>query len=648
MEHAFDRLPALPLITNDPYFSVWLPADLPTQATTVHWSGVEKPIFGFLTVDGKRCQFMGKSGLKTVLTTAIRVTPTRTFFSFTESGVRLDVTFWTPALPDNLDVLSTPITFVDYEICAVDGGKHDVCVELQVTDTLCYDGGQIPAMGSYVFHNDALNVCCVGRKQQNILCHSGDRITIDWGYLYIASQHQVRHQGESTFAMWETVADIAPKRSYVLLGYDDVASINYFGVPCRAWYGRNGMTFMEALQHFAKQHNELLQQCIDLDNQVLADAKQVGGEDYQLIVSAAWRQIFAAHKLIASPKGELVLLSKENDSCGCVGTVDVSYPSIPIFLKYCPELVNALCRPIMEFASMPVWKYDFSPHDVGRYPYVTGQFYALREMPLSGEVVPPIYQFPENEDLYDPYRQMPLEESSNMIIMLEAAMSFGADKSLSEKYLPILERWAQYLDLHGEDPEDQLCTDDFAGHLAHNVNLAAKAIIGMKCYARILERFGKSDAYVWHQKAQLAADRWLERTASPSGTPLTFDGSGWSMKYNLVWDRVLGLDLFPSTFYETEIASYLNRQNEFGLPLDCRADYTKSDWLCWVAAMAEPESRAVLIAPLAKYLRTTTTRVPFGDWYDSVTGQYITFIARSVQGGVFMPILAQTELRQKI
>ena len=31
--------------------------------------------------------------------------------------------------------------------------------------------------------------------------------------------------------------------------------------------------------------------------------------------------------------------------------------------------------------------------------------------------------------------------------------------------------------------------------------------------------------------------------------------------------------------------------------------------------------------------------VPFSDWYDTKTGRFVAFIARSVQGGVYMPLL---------
>ncbi|MGN0746550.1 MAG: glutaminase domain-containing protein, partial [Aristaeellaceae bacterium] len=304
-------------------------------------------------------------------------------------------------------------------------------------------------------------------------------------------------------------------------------------------------------------------------------------------------------------------------------------------------LVNALCRPVLAFAAMPVWDCDFAPHDVGRYPYATGQVYAARKHAANGAVHPPYYLYPAGTDVYDFRYQMPVEECGNMLIMLEAAMACGADAALAAGCLPILEKWVRYLDQYGEDPGDQLCTDDFAGHLSHNINLAAKAIVGVACYARIMRRFGREEeARRWEARAHEMAASWLERARGEQGTALTFDGSGWSMKYNLAWDLALGLELMPASFYQAETESYLPRVNEYGLPLDSRADYTKSDWLVWTAAMAaDRETFGRLIAPLAHYLRTTSTRVPFSDWYDTKTGRYVAFIARSVQGGVYMPLL---------
>ncbi len=387
--------------------------------------------------------------------------------------------------------------------------------------------------------------------------------------------------------------------------------------------------------HYAFEHfDELLNRCDRLDAEIERDSLAAGGEDYAILTAASWRQVMAAHKLIATPEGEMAYLSKENDSNGCIGTVDISYPSSPLFLRYNPELVNAMCRPVLKFASMPVWTDDFAPHDIGRYPLATGQVYAAVHRVGAKETHPPYYLYPASSSIYDPRGQMPVEECGNMLVMLEAAVAYGADDALVRQYRPLLDQWVRYLLTYGEDPGEQLCTDDFAGHLAHNVNLAMKAIVGVACYDRLIG----DEVYI--EKARVMAERLLKKIGECGNTPLTLDGQGWSMKYNLLWDKVLHLSLISEAFYANETKSYLARMNTYGLPLDSRADYTKSDWLCWVAALAEDmDVRRALIAPIARMLRETTSRVPFSDWYDTKTGRFVAFIGRSVQGGLFAPML---------
>lgn len=640
MKH-FDRVPAIPLIANDPYFSVWMPADLPTQANSMHWGGAPKWIRGHAVIDGVQYRFLGKNGIRIMKTTGVRVTPTRTIFEYEAAGVAMTLTFWCPALPDDLDALSTPITFADFTCRSIDGAAHDIEIRLMAPKSLCYDGANMPELMTDTFCAGNMQIACIGQKNQKLLCHSGDRITIDWGYLYACCEQEIEIARD--FAVLKTcmhLEDEAQSTS-MMLAYDDVAAINYFGVPCRAWYARSGKSIMDAILEFAENRGELLGRCIALDEYLEEKALAAGGEDYRQVVCTAWRHTFAAHKLIATPKGDMALLSKENDSNGCIGTVDLSYPSSPIFLLFAPELVNAMCRPVLEFSQMPCWDKDFAPHDVGRYPHVHGQVYALKHYLPCGHVYPPHYLYPASADLYNDYNQMPVEESGNMLVMLASAIHFGADDSLARAYMPTLDKWVKYLDRYGEDPGEQLCTDDFAGHLARNVNLSAKAIVGIACYARLLAHFGREEESLkWAARAKEMANSWLERADRPEGSVLTFDGHGWSMKYNLVWDRLLDLGLLDEAFYARETASYLPRMNEFGLPLDSRADYTKSDWIAWVAAMApDANVRHALLAPLGHYLRNTNTRVAFSDWYDTVSGDYVEFIARSVQGGLYMPLL---------
>ena len=641
------RLPALPLVANDPYFSIWRAADRLTDTDTTHWAGARKRLRGQLTIDGKPCRYLGRGEGEAMETVSLAVTPTSTKSVLQAAGVRLSIVFTTPLLLDDPDVLSTPITMIDITLEAVDGREHEAALSFTAFDELCYDGDERPHMMQDVYSADGLWVGCMGQRRQKLLCHSGDHITIDWGYLYLACREAVQCTADGLEAF--AAARLMPgerKDVPLLLGYDDVASINYFGVPAKAWYARSGKTLVQALREFDAAHNALLDRCAKLDDSLTKEAAAKGGEDYALICTAAYRQCICAHKLIADERGQMVWLSKENDSNGCIGTVDISYPSAPLFLKYNPEFVRAMCRPVLRFAKMPVWTYDFAPHDVGRYPQVTGQVYGAKKRALAGgeirngDLHPNYYLYPGQADCYELRYQMPVEECGNMLIMLYAAAAFDGHAEMAGEDVSLLEQWVQYLLKYGEDPGDQLCTDDFAGHLNHNVNLSAKAMVGVACYAKLLKLLGDAKAGFYEAEARRMAASWRRRAGAGKHTALTFDGQGWSMKYNLAWDKVLKLGLLDDDFYRQEIESYLPRINAYGLPLDSRRAYTKSDWILWTASMAEDSGVfSALIAPVARYLRESKTRVPFSDWYDTETGNYMHFIARSVQGGVFMPLI---------
>ncbi len=645
MNKPITRLPALPLIVNDPYFSIWCPADKLTDADTAHWSGAVKPMLGKAVIDGNAYRFMGLGDEEAMETVSLTVTPTYTESTLSAGGVNVTIRFTTPLLLDRPDVLSMPATFVDITAESADGASHEVKLGFSMSHRFCYTGDNPKPVLSKTYTADGLQIAFAGQRRQGILNHSADKISIDWGYLYLAAERGIR-LGEDTLnadAQGTVDADAALSLN-LIAAYDDIASINYFGRITPAYYARNGMSIRDAINYFRANESELKTACEALDAQLLADADKVGGEDYRLIVSAAYRHTIGAHKLIADENGDMVFLSKENDSNGCIGTVDVSYPSIPLFLLYNPEFVRGMCRPVLKFARMPVWTYDFAPHDVGRYPHATGQVYGYicgPEENKGGPVYPPLYLYPAADDVYRFRSQMPVEESGNMLLMMYAAAKADGDYSLIRDNMDLMDKWVKYLIEYGEDPGEQLCTDDFAGHLAHNVNLSAKAISGVAAYALIQQDLGNEEACAeYMDKARAMAESWYERAHDAEGyTYLTFEKQGWSMKYNMVWDVLLDLNLLPASFYREETESYIPRMNRYGLPLDSRSDYTKSDWILWCAAMAEDDTRRKIIAPVATYLRESESRVAFSDWYFTSTGKYRAFIGRSVQGGVYMPLL---------
>jgi Domain of unknown function (DUF1793) len=195
----------------------------------------------------------------------------------------------------------------------------------------------------------------------------------------------------------------------------------------------------------------------------------------------------------------------------------------------------------------------------------------------------------------------------------------------------------------GLDPERQLVTDDFTGPLAHNANLSVKAISALGAYATLCEMLGKkAEAASYRKVAQQYAQEWQRMAADGHHSRLAFDQPGtWSQKYNLIWDKLLGLNLFPAEVVRAEIAFYKTKQNAYGLPLDSRAQYTKLDWLLWTATLSDnPADFDALFSPAYKFTNETPDRVPLTDFYQTDTGKHVYFQARSVVGGVFIKMLA--------
>lgn len=648
---------SIPLVLHDPFFSIWSSADQLNGKDTSHWSGIRQKMLGYAEIDNKKYTFMSTDDdHEKIPQTALDVTATATEYTFENEKIVLKVRFTSPLLLSDMVLVSRPCTYVD--LAVTKKAACNVTLHLEVFRDLVTQ--QIAQVVGGVYRQSAkVNGCAyryayMGRSNQQPLGGSGDKVTIDWGYVYIASIQDaasLSYEEEPGKIGWSENIDGMEGAVNFVLAYDDILSINYFGQWRRAYWTKEYATIQDAIAAAFLDKKEVLQKAAAFDEALQKQAEAIGGKEYGFLCNMAYRQTVAAHKLITDEDGNILFLSKENDSNGCIGTVDVSYPSIPLFLLFDTEYVKGMLRPIFQFAAYDIWEYDFAPHDVGRYPYAWGQVYGVKRRHFgslyprtAGRVRPPLYSFPAGNDIFDHSMQMPVEESGNMLIMTAAVCMLDGSGAFAKPYQSTLEKWVQYLITYGADPGEQLCTDDFAGHLAHNTNLSVKAIMGIEAYSMLLMQWGDAEESAkYHAIAKEMAAQWEKRAFAGDHYMLSFGApDSWSLKYNLVWDKIFRSDLFSRKVYETELAWYESHRNTYGTPLDSRKDYTKSDWICWCAAMSEDAGqRKKLMAPIAAYLENSPTRIPFGDWYNSVTGRYEQFIGRSVQGGIYMPMFVK-------
>ena len=666
------RAPAVPLVVCDPYFSVWSPSERLVDSLTMHWTGQPQALGSTMRVDGRPWRLVGLGRHlwadfpNAEQIGAAAVYPTRTAYSFQAGGVAVRLVFLTPLLPDDLDVASRPVTYLTWEIRSCDGRQHDVSLyfdcsaELAVNtpdQKVAFDRPAVPVSPKLVTMR-------VGSVDQPVLQKAGDYLRIDWGYFYLAAPQAdglataigperdlsgAFTQGQPlpkddlrgprpVAGNWPVLActfDLGkigprPVSRHVILAYDDLYSIEYLGVRLRPYWRRGGMEAADLLRRAAADYADLARRAAAFDEMLMADCRRAGGEAYAQLCALSFREAMGAHKLVVGPDNKPWLFSKECSSDGSISCIDVTYPAAPIFMASSNELLKASVRPALDYAGSSHWRFPFAPNSLGFYPKANGQVYGGGEKSEAG--------------------QMPVEECGNLLILAAAICKIDGNTEFAGPYWPRWKQWAEYLKQKGLDPANQLSTDDFSGPLAHNVNLSVKAILGLGAYAMMAEMAGKKDeAAAYRQTAESFARQWTKMADDGDHFRLAFDRPGtWSQKYNLVWDRLLGLKLFPPEVARKEVEFYKRNLNRFGLPLDSRWLYTKTDWEVWTATMADSrEDFDALMRPVYGFVNHTPQRVPLTDWYWTNDAARNSFQARPVIGGVFIKLLGEPGARAK-
>ncbi|RYY16896.1 MAG: DUF4965 domain-containing protein, partial [Chitinophagaceae bacterium] len=573
-----------------------------------------------------------------------KVNALQTLYRFTCGPVDLDVSFTSPLLPANLEVLARPVSYITYKVRSRDARTHKVEVFLSASSAIAVNNPGQDVVASSV-RDAAVSLLKVGTVSQPVLQRKGDNVRIDWGHFYIGAraadkpaQFVAKTQAAAlkTFIaagkqkpgasatgrnlVLGTILNLGPvdkqgAEKFMMLAYDEKFAVQYFGQNLRPWWNKSGdKNIVSLIGTSAAEFDTLMKQVRNFDFQLNTTAAAAGGDNYAVMCALAFRQAVSAHTLVESPQKEILFLSKENFSNGSINTVDITYPSAPLFLVYNPELLKGMMNGIFYYSESGRWKKPFPAHDLGTYPIANGQTYG--------------------ED-------MPVEEAGNMILLAAAVCRADGNANYAKKHWRTLQTWAGYLEKEGLDPANQLCTDDFAGHLARNANLSVKAIAALAAFGQMAQTLGHTEeANKFGKIAKTFAMEWAKLADAGDHYALTFDDKNtWSQKYNLVWDKILGTNAFPDSIYRKEIKYYLTKQQKYGLPLDSRKTYTKSDWVMWTACLTETSSIFnKLTDPILKYITETPDRVPLSDWHETKDARKMNFQARSVVGGYFMKV----------
>jgi hypothetical protein len=656
------RAPAVPLVAVDPYFSIWSPGDKLTDADTVHWTGAPNRLCSLIRIDGKTYRLMGKepADAPVLKQSGLTILPTTVTYEFRGAGVRVSLSFLTPLLPEDLMILSRPVTYLTWTVAATDGRTHDVDVYFDArAEITVHDPNREAVVGDSV-RFDGVSALRVGSADQPVTKMKGDGVRINWGYLYVAikSSPQARllcqssAQGREPWAkvlptvmagrpilakdhpMLGAVLEVGkvgpqPVARWLMLAYDDIYSAQFMRRLMKAYWKKDGAEIGDLLKTSASEYDSLRKRCAAFDQEFMADLEKAGGPKYAWLGAQAYRQSLAASKIIADANGQPLFFCKENTSNGCMGTVDVFYPQAPLPLWISPSLSRAMLVPILEYSSSNHWKWPNAPHDMGTWPQANAQVYGGTQSDGG----------------------MPVEETGNMLLLVAAVAQVDGNADFAAKYWPVLTRWAEYLEAKGFDPENQLCTDDFAGHLAHNANLSVKSICALGAYGKLAAMRGdKATGERYLKMARQFALEWAKAADDGDHFRLAFNQPNtWSSKYNMVWDKILDLKLFSDDVVAKEMAFYRKSLDKYGLPLDNRkhgapgnrqAFWSKTDWAFWTACLTNrQEDFEAITAPIYDFMNNAERRVGLTDLYFTDRPDTALMHSRPVIGGIFIKML---------
>ena len=678
------RPSATPLFSLSPTTAVWLRDDQLAAVPATHWiPSFTMSMTGYTRIDGVIYRFLGVDQTPVSATspqliqtnrmnqTSLQVRNTQTIFTFQAAGVELKLTFTTPAFPDDLSTSSRPISYLTASFSSVDQKQHTVQLYVdQASDWPLNDvkerimfQDESDQYVNLMSHTHVLSMWGYDNVEFDV---KGDLVKPNWSHLYFATNsHFFTESSQHDASLCRTAfvsgqalpspdtnkprligtdfpvsaftfdlglisnSSATPTQVVIMFAVDDVYTMRWFGTNQEPlWRHNYGGSVVAMITDGLQDYTTLKQRAEVYDQTVWDQLATVAGTQYAQLAALAHRQVMGATTSVWNEeKKQAWMYMKEQSSDGDVSTVDVIFPASPFYLFLGPEQLRLMLLPLLSYANNETevdYNLAWAPHHLGVWPVCD--------------------LLPQEQE------QMPMEESSSMLIMLAAiAQRQGGAVDYLEPYLPLLDTWAEFLQSTLPDPGNQLCTDDFEGPSPHNANLAVHGITGISAYAILLDFLGLNQkAKQWNNIASSLVADWelLAIDADQSHFKQRFDQNGtWSEKYNLVWQYVLGgeAEVFSQHDLDLDMNFYYRQQRQYGIPLDNRHPLSKCDSSSWIAAMTtNADQRDQMINWLYEFVNTTPDRQPFPDVYDTTTNRADGFFARPVMGGLYnVAILGQ-------
>ncbi|KAK2768309.1 hypothetical protein FQN54_000162 [Arachnomyces sp. PD_36] len=643
--------PSYPLAVRNPYLSTWMPGsfveDLPSSEPQF-WAG-QSLTWGIMArVDGIAYNLFGvpdpEDDTKNAVVKSAQYTATHSVFILQAGSADIKLDFLSPVSPSNYLRQSLPFSYLTVSAVSWRGSRVQIYSDIDDTWT-----GQSKDTEWKYETTDSTSVFSISAKDVETYTQKADMAI--WGEAIFASRPSflstmstqsgdrstvrsefVKHgdlSGDHSDWCAGGVVGISHDLGYIFgsrsatfaVGYIREKAINYLGEPYTGYYRASYPETLDAVSAFLDDYNEAQAESITLDSITSIRSKGVAGQKYSDIVTLSTRQAYAGIDITiphdSLDTDDVLAFVKELSSDGNVNTIDVIFSAFPMYYVMDPEYIRLLLEPIMRYLKAGRWTHPYAIHDLGtHYPHAIGH----------------------DDQKAEP---MPVEESGNLLILAYAYTIASGNTEWAEQYMSVLQGYADYLVGVGLDLPKQLSTNDAAGPLVNETNLAIKSAVGLKAFAKLSGLTNYS--HVGEQFAHTLYNDGIATDDDKTHFVLQYTDhkKSWKIPFNLYADVLLDLHTFDQSAIDMGCDFYSSVRSEAGMALDNRQDWAKTDWNIWTAGTCTGSSRDMFIDDLWAFMTNGLNTWPFSDRYfvhghnGHKPGVAILLRARPTVGGHF-------------